>query len=307
MATLAEILNVISCGADAVLGTGSRGCKAALERVSAIWMLPAGTVLDSARDLDIAYVQELQATGKLIVLKGVQNWTDNTPDDVTEDLEGGTKLFVRGGKYEFEAGFINGLFFHSALTSLNSQGDYDAMFVDVSGNILGTKSLTGSLKGFTLGMVRSKKLTWGSDTAAQREGLMIQLLERIEVDKDWYFVQAEQLNFTPTSIDGVNEVEVQMSVPSAGTEITAKLVSKVGGKPFTGVPFASFLSTKNGVTSNPTAGDDTATGGTYVLTVPSFATNDVITLRLYDNSNNRAVIDLDNSLWKSNVDSETST
>ena len=210
MALLGDILNVISCGADAVLGTGSRGCKAALERVSAIWLMPTGTVFDSARTL----VQELQAEGKLIVLKGVQNWTDNTPDDVTEDLEGGTKLFVRGGKYEFEAAFINGMFFNSALNSLNSQSTYDALFVDVSGNVLGTKSVGGSLKGFTLGMLRAKKLTWGSDTAAQREGIMMQLLERIEVDQNWYFIQSEALDFTPTSVDGVNEIELDLSVPS---------------------------------------------------------------------------------------------
>ena len=304
--TLLDILNVISCGADAVLGTGSRGCKAALERVSAIWLLPTGTVLDGARTLDFDYAQELQAEGNLIVLKGVQSWADNTPDDVTEDLEGGTKLFVRGGKYEFEATFINGLFFHAALHSLNSQGNYDAIFVDVSGNILGTKAQNGSLKGFTVGMLRAKKLTWGSDTAAQREGIMMQLLERIEVDKNWYFIQSEQLgDFTPTSLDGVNEVDVDLSVPVAGTSITAKLTSRVGGKPFSGVAFNQFLSTLNGATSNPTAGDDSATAGTYVLTVPTIATNDVVTLRLYDNANNRSVIDLDNSLWKSNVSSET--
>lgn len=303
--TLAEILNVISCGADAVLGTGSRGCTAALERVSALWLLPTGTVLDSARTLDAAYVQELQAEGKLIVLKGVQSWTDNTPDDVTEDLEGGTKLFVRGGKYEFEASFINGFFFNEALNSLNSQGNYDAIFVDVAGNLLGTKSIDNSLKGFSLGMVRAKKLTWGSDTQAQREGLMIQLLERIEVDKDWYFIQSESLNFTPTSIDGVNEVAIDLSVPTAGTSITVKATARVGGKPFTGAAFGDFLVTKNGTTSNPTAGDDSVTAGTYVLTVPSFVANDVITVRLYNNSNNRSAVVIDSSLWKSNVDSET--
>jgi len=303
--TIAEILNVISCGVSGTLGTGSRGCKAAMERISSIWLLAAGTVLDSARTLDIEYVQELQAEGKLIVLKGVQNWGDNTPDDVVEELEGGTKLFVRGGKYEFEASFINGLFFHSALHSLNSQSAYDAIFVDVSGNILGTKSLTGGLKGFTLGMVRAKKLQWGSDTAAQREGLMMQLTERVEVDSDWYFIERGNLNFTPTSIDGVNEVELDLSVPSAGTSITVTAKMKVGGKPFTGIDYNDFLATKNGTTSNPTAGDDSVTTGTYVLTVPSLALNDVVTIRLYDNSENRAVITSDSALWKSNTDSET--
>lgn len=304
MATIAEILNLLECGADSVLGTGLRGCKAALERVSAIWLLPTGTELDSAEELDVDYIQELQAQGKIIILKGVQNWADNTPDDVVEELEGGTKLFVRGGKYEFQAQFINGLFFHAALHSLNSQGSYDAIFVDVSGNILGTKALSGNLKGFTCGMIRAQKLTWGSDTQAQREGLMFQLTERVELDKDWYFIQSKQLNFTPNSLDGVNEIELDLSVPSAGTSITATLKQKVGGSPFTGVPFASFLATKNAATSNPTAGDDSATPGTYVLTVPSFVADDVITLRLYDNSNNRNVITLDNALWKSNVDSE---
>lgn len=304
MATIGSILNVLQCGADSVLGTGLRGCKAALERVSAIWLLPTGTELDSAEELDADYIQSLQAQGKLIILKGVQNWADNTPDDVTEELEGGTKLFVRGAKYEFAASFINGLFFHAALNSLNSQGSYDAIFVDVSGNILGTKALSGQLKGFTLGMVRAQKLTWGSDTQAQRESLMMQMLERVELDKDWYFIQSDLLNFTPTSLDGVNEIDLDLSVPAAGTSITVKLKQKVGGSPFSGVPFGSFLATKNGATSNPTGGDDSVTPGTYVLTVPSFVADDVITVRLYDNSNNRNVITLDNALWKSNVDSE---
>ena len=305
MALLQDILNVISCGADAVLGTGSRGCKAALERVSSIWLLPTGVSLDGARTLDAEYVQELQAEGSLIVLKGVQSWTDNTPDDVTEDLEGGTKLFVRGGKYEFEASFINGMYFNEALNSLNSQGSYDAMFVDVAGNVLGTKSLAGDLKGFTVGMLRAKKLTWGSDTQAQREGIMMQLLERIEVDQNWYFIQSEQLDFSPTSIDGINQIDLDLSIPSAGTSITATLTTRVGGKPFTGAVFGDFLSTKAGATSNPTAGDDSTTAGTYVLTVPTFAADDIITLGLYDNANNRPSVEIDNALWKSNTDSET--
>lgn len=304
MATLLSILNLIACGADAVLGTGGRGCKAALERVSAIWLLPTGTVLDGTQVLDATYVQLLQAEGKLIVLRGVQSWADNTPDDVTEDLEGGTKLFVRGAKYEFEASFINGLDFNAALNTLSSQGSYDAIFVDVSGNIMGTKSLTGDLKGFTLGMVRSKKLTWGSDTAAQREGLMIQLLERVEVDKDFAFIQGDQLNFSPTSIDGVNQVDINLSAPVAGTSITATAKMRVGGKPFTGVAFGEWRSTLNGVTSNPTAGNESSPG-TYVLTVPTIATNDVVTLELYDVANNRSIVSIDSALWKSNTDSET--
>lgn len=305
MANLQDIKNLVECGAGASLGTGTRGCRPFFSKAVSAWLLPQGTLLDDDEELNLAYVQQLQAEGKLIVLNGIRNFTDNTPDDVTEELEDGTLTYIRGGKYQLSMDFINGMYFHKALHSLSSFGAYDVIFVDRVGSILGTKdNATGQLKGFTVGMMQGNKLTWGTDTTAQREGIMMQLLNRLELDRNYVFIDNKSLgDFDATSVEGVNQVDLSFTAAPAdsGTSVTVKAVRAQDGEPVTGLAFGDFLMTVDGVTSNPTADDSEATGaGIYVLTVPALATNEDIVLRLYDNSNNRAVISLASVLYKSN-------
>lgn len=305
MATLANILNLVACGAAAVLGTGTNGCRPFFKKVASVWLVPSGFVLDGAETLNLAYVQTLQAQGNLIILKGIENFTDNTPDNVTEEFESGIKKHVRKAKYEFLAQFSKGMYFNAALDYLNSDGSYDAVLVDIEGNILGTKSNSGSLKGFSLGMLQKQKLTWATDSTAQREGIAFQMTVPNEFDRDYVYVQNTQLDFNPENLDGVNEVVLNLSVPAtAATTLTVVASRKQDSGAFTGAAFGDFLVTKNGVTSNPTAATE-STAGTYVLTVGAVTTNDVITVRLYDNSNNRSIINLAATLYKSNTDSET--
>jgi hypothetical protein len=308
MATIANIINLVKCGAGAVLGTGTKGCKPFLKKVSAIWLTANGFKFDGSRDLDEDYIKELQAEGKLIVLKGVRTFTDNSQDDTIDELEDGTKQVARLGLYEFMLEFINGLYFNAALNSLSSYGNYDILFIDREGNILGTKASDGSLKGVTAGMIQSQRLMWATDSQAQRERLAFQLLERSEIDKDYVFIQREQLDFNPGQVDGINEVVLSYAVAPSDldTQLTIKAVTKQDGKAFTGADYSDFLVKVNGATNNPTAGDDSATAGTYVLTgISALATNDVVVSELYDNVNSRDVITLDTDLYKSDEISAT--
>lgn len=305
MANLSAIKNLVECGAGASLGTGTRGCKPFFAKAVSAWILPQGTLLDDNVALDLTYAQQLQAEGKLIVLNGVRNFADNTPDDVTEELEDGTKAYIRGGKYEFSMDFINGLHFHAAVHSLSSYGAYDIMLVDRNGNVLGTKDAsTGQLKGFTVGMMQGGKLTWGTDSTQQRESIMMQLLNRNELDRDYVFIDNSNLgDFDATALEGVNQVTLSFEAAPANldTTLTVKAVRAQDGAAVTGLAFGDFVLTVNGSTSNPTADDSEATGaGIYVLTISALATNDVLSLSLYDNANNRSVVTLANVLYKSN-------
>lgn len=303
MALLSTILNLVQCGLGAVLGTGTKGCRPFFKKVTAIWLTPAGFKFDGASTLDETYVKLLQAQGNLIVLKGIRTFTDNSADDAIETLEDGTEQVSSLGLYKFAVQFINGLYFHAALHSLNSFGNYDITFIDRDGNILGTKASDGSLKGFTVGMLQAAKLDFATDTTSQKEGLMMQLLERIELDSEYVFVQRKQLDFNPNLIDGINEIVLSfVNAPTnLDTDLTIKAVRKQDGGVFTGADYQNFTVTVDGVTSNPTAGDDSATPGTYVLTISALATNEVVTAQLYDVANNRAVITIDNELYQSDV------
>lgn len=303
MATLLTILNLVACGLGAVLGTGTKGCSPFFKKVSAIWLTPQGFVYDGASTFDSTYINQLQAEGNLIILKGIRTFTDNTPDDTIDELEDGTKQVARLGLYEFSVQFINGMYFHAALHSLNSYGNYDVTFVDIDGNILGTRAANGSLKGFTAGMVQGGKFQWATDSTAQREGLMCQLLERSEFDNDYVFIDNSQLDFAPQRLDGINEVVLEFGTnPVSGTSETVKATLKQGGAALTGLTFSDFLRTVDGATSNPTADDSEATGaGIYVLTVGATSGGETVVYNIYDNSNNREVIDVAGDLFKSNT------
>lgn len=302
MATIANILNLVECGLGAVLGTGTRGCRQFLDKAVSLWFVPDGFAFDPTETLDLDYIQQLQQEGKLIVLKGAKTFTDNSADDVIETLEDGTKQVITLGKYEFAMTFINGLAFHAALTSLNSFGSYNVLFVDRKGNILGTKSDNGSLKGFSLNMLQAMKLTFASDAAGQKEGIAFQLSTRDEFDTDYVFIQQLQLgSFKPQNLDGINEVVLSFNaIPAdASTTIVIKAKNKQNQLPFVGASDTQFLLTKNGATLAQT-GTETP-DGTYTFTVAANATNDVITARLYDSVANAGVIKIDTDLYKSNI------
>ena len=309
MATILNILNLVSCGLTASLGTGTKGCEAFFKKVSSLWLTPSGFVFDGTRTLDEEYIQELQAEGNLIVLKNIKTFTDNSEDDVLETLDDGTSQVARLGLYQFVMMFINGLYFQAALTSLNSFAQYDAIFVDKENNILGTKASNGSLKGFSLGMAQASRFSFATDTTGQKQGFTVQLTERSEVDSDYVYVQGSGLDFSPKKIDGVNEVNLEFaSAPADGeTSISVKATLRQDSSVLTGGDYEDFLLKVDNATSNPTAGDDSATPGTYVLTVSALATNEVLDLSLYDTANNREAIELDSSLFKSNTLSATVT
>jgi len=306
MATISQILNVVQCGAGTPLGTGAIGCNARIKKTASIWLTKKGFKYDSTKSLNDAYISELKASGKLIILKGIKTFEDNSTDDVIETLSDQTSSVASLGKYQFNVQFISGLHYQAALTSLRSFNAYDITFVDRDNNILATKANDGSLKGFTTNMVNPGRLKFPTDTeGVQKQSFAFQLSERDELDKNYIFVDNGSLEdgFSPKNIDGVNEVELNFTaVPvNAATSISVKATLKQDGSPFTGVLYSDFLIKKNGTSSNATAGGDSSTTGTFVLTVAAVATDDVLEISLYDNTNSRIGVVVDGEVYKSNT------
>ena len=306
MAAQNTIYNLVLCGLSAVLGTGTKGCKQFLKKATSLWFVPDGFEFDGAETFDETYIKLLQAQGNLIVLKGAKTFTDNSSEDIIETLEDGTKQVATLGMYEFALTFINGLAFHAALHSLNSFGSYNVLFVDRDGNVLGTKSSTGNLKGFSLNMLQGMKLSFPSDSVGQKEGIGFQMSTRRELDSDYIYISSDQLNgFQPELVDGINEVVLAYdSVPAdAATSIVVKATLKQNQNAFTGALTTDFLILKDGVTESQTVVE--APSGTYTFTVAALSTNEAIVTQLYDTVNTRAIIDLDSDLYKSNAEGTT--
>ena len=305
MAAISNIFNLVACGLTAVLGTGTKGCMQKIKKATSFWFVPAGFEFDGTQTLDKTYIQLLQAQGNLIILKGIKSFTPETADDVTETLPDGTEQVVTLGKYKFASTFINGMAFHAALHSLNSFGKYDVLFVDGDGNIFGSTGESGTLKGFSVGMLQGAPLMFPSDSEGQKEGIGFQLTERAEMDRDYGYVQQAQLGtYYPNKEDGINEVVLSFNaVPAdAGTTIVIDAKNKQNGQAWTGGLTGDFLIQRDGVTESQTVVE---ASGTYTFTVAALSANEVITVQLYDSSNSRAVILKDVDLYKSAVVTST--
>lgn len=304
MALLNTIYNLVECGANAVLGTGTKGCKQTLKKAFSLWLTPSGFKLDGTQTLNETYVQLLQAQGNLIILKGLTTFTDNSGEDIIETLEDGTELVATLGLYKFAVVFIKGLGFHAALHSLNSFGSYDMMFVDRDGNILGTKASDGSLKGFSVGMLQGSRLSFPSDATGQKEGIMFQLSNRAELDTNYVYVQQQQLgDYEPQNTDGINEVELTMAVPAdAATTIVVTAKSKNNQNAWIGGLTGDFQLKRDGVVESQSVVE--SPNGTYTFTVAAIAAAETWTAELYDTANTRSVILKDVDLYKSAIETQ---
>lgn len=303
MATTVDISNLVNCGVGVALGTGEKGCEAVLQAVTSLVLTPRGFKFSKTEDIttDSTYFKQLQAEGKLIVLKGIKEFTTNREANVTQTDADGTISVTRKGLYAFNVKFQKGFAFQAALSSLDSFGVYDISFIDQVGNILGTVAADGSFKGITTGMIDADGLDFATFSTKLMQGFTFQFLDTDEVNTDYFFISNKELSWKPERLDGVNEVVLSFTAVPAdlATSISVKAKLKTGGSAFTGAVFGDFNFKINGTTSNPTAGDDSATAGTYLLTVAALATNDVVTIDLYDNTNNREAIDIDGDLYKS--------
>ncbi len=312
MATISDILNVVQCASGDALGTGTKGRPMNLKKTASFWFTTKDFKFDSTRTLNNAYIEELKASGDLTIVKGIKTFEDNSSDDTIETLSDQTSSVASLGLYQFNVQFVNGIYFQAALTSLRSFGTRNVIFVDVENNIFGTKASDGSLKGFSTNMVNPGRLSFPTDSEGiQKQSLAFQLSERDEVDKNYIFIDECSLEdgFYPKTIDGVNEVVLSFaSVPTDGaTSISVKAILKQDGSAFTGANIGTtniqFLVTEGSSTSNIVTSVAEPSTGTYTLTVGTLATNDVLKVSLYDNTNSRIGIVLDSEVFKSNTDS----
>lgn len=274
-----ELLNVVNCDGQGVLGTGLAGCRVDRKRIVALGLLKKGYKF--TQDPDKAYMRELQQDGTLIMLQGVVTFVDNTPDDTIITREGsGLKKVAGKMPYEYVATFDNGVNFHKALTSLSSYEAYDIIFFDVENTMWLTVGKDGVPSGFTLGMFENGKYTGSNGTDAAAQSVSFQLEDRNEFDKyaSWY--TDSELDFTGSKLTGVNEVLVTVDPIVAGTSIvvSAYLLDKT--HPVEGLLFGDFKVTKNGVASNPTAAVYNSTTKKYTLTVATMASAAVIEVSL---------------------------
>lgn len=306
MASILDIINKGAGGTGVVLGLSNE--KQILKKLTSprsLWAFAPGASLTG--DL-LTDVRTLQKQGKLKILRGVNTTEENGDDDNIETLDDTTKQLTNKGKYAFMSSFTNGLDFNKAMASLSGFGSWNIAFVTSKGDLFGTTDAAGNFTGFDTGMLENGKLGFGTTSEGQKEYINFQFLDRDEVDSEFAFIDRQNLSYNPLKIEDITQSVVSyVNTPSdTDTTITVKVTTSDNATAVEGLDYTYFLRTSDAATENPTAGDDSVTAGTYVLTVAAISTGEVETIRLYDNANNRGIIeDPDGDLYQSNTATET--
>lgn len=288
-------INTINCGANGVLGTGLAGCRQDRKRVVALGLVQKGFVF--VEEITKAYMRELQVAGTLIMLQGVVSFEDSTADDnIITRAGSGIKVVAGKNPYEHTVTFDNGINFHKALTSLSGYGNYDLVLFDVEGAIFLTVNKSGSPKGFTMGMFENGKYIGANGTDASSQSILLQLIDRAEIDERMSWINASELDFSPSELTGVNEVLVTPNPIVAGTSIVVSAFLLDKTHPVEGLLFGNFAVTKNGAANNPTVAVYSSTTKKYTLTVGAMVATDVIEVSL-----NGIILTLADVLYKSNT------
>jgi len=273
-------INTVDCSASGILGTGLAGCRMDRKRVTALGLVTKGHkfTLEITKD----YLRDLQQAGTLIMLQGVVSFVDNTADDNIITREGsGIKVVAGKNPYEYTVTFDNGINFHKALTSLSSYQAYDLVLFDVENSMFFTVTKAGEPKGFTLGMFENGKYVGANGTDAASQTVMLQLIERSEIDERMSWIESNLLDFTYSELTGVNEVHVAVNpivALSTTIVVSAFLLDKT--HPVEGLLVGDFVVTRNGVVIVPSLVTYSSTTKLYTLTVTANTLADVVTVAL---------------------------
>lgn len=289
-------INTVNCGANGVLGTGLAGCRQDRKRVTALGLVQKGFVFASEITKD--YMRSLQQDGTLIMLQGVVSFEDSTADDnIITRAGSGIKVVAGKNPYEHTVTFDNGINFHKALTSLSGYGNYDLILFDVDNSMFFTVTKSGSAKGFTLGMFENGKYMGANGTDASSQTILLQLIERAEIDERMSWIESNELDFSYGELSGVNEVVVSVNpIVTLSTSIVVSAFLQDKTHPVEGLLVGDFSVIRNGVAITPSAVSYSPVTKKYTLTVTANTTADIVEVSL-----DSIVLTLADVLYKSNT------
>lgn len=289
-------INTVNCGANGVLGTGLAGCRQDRKRVTALGLVQKGFVFASEITKD--YMRSLQQDGTLIMLQGVVSFEDSTADDnIITRAGSGIKVVAGKNPYEHTVTFDNGINFHKALTSLSGYGNYDLILFDVDNSMFFTVTKSGSAKGFTLGMFENGKYMGANGTDASSQTILLQLIERAEIDERMSWIESNELDFSYGELSGVNEVVVSVNpIVTLSTSIVVSAFLQDKTHPVEGLLVGDFSVIRNGVAITPSAVSYSSVTKKYTLTVTANTTADIVEVSL-----DSIVLTLADVLYKSNT------
>lgn len=286
MKQLSAILYLVACGLDSLLGTGLKACSFDFRTPRVLILLEKGFTILPSETPNLAFFRGLQQKGKAIVLQGVVQFDNSTPDDeIGKRASTGKEYLTLKNPYKWKYTFDNGLYFYKACTALESNDRYDLIMLDDKGDMLLSSTVDGKGKGLDLGMLNSGAYMIGNDNM---NAISVQI-DRLDFDKKVSWITANNLDFGPSDLDGINDIILFAApVNSTATSIVVTTTLSDRSHFVDGLTLANFRVKKTiaGVTTviTPSAIASDASAKTYTFTVPASAIGTVYTVETFDST-----------------------
>ena len=286
MGLFGDIKNTLSCSL-ATLGTGTKNCAFEIKLVNGIYAVARGETIADADDFTKAYVQEKIQQGEWIPLIDAIGFLDESADDTIQTTQSGVEIKANLGRYKFTLEYKKGEYFNKAMSSLDSFGKFDIIFVDEAGNWLMTENASGVGKGFKAGMFSPLKTKLNDGSVATSKSLTFQLLDRAEWDDRLVWIDVSQSGFSPDEADGANDIVASFNVAPTNLDTTliVDFISTADtNTALAGLVDANILVTVDGLLDATTWVADALIAGRYTGTLAggALATNEIVIVQLWD-------------------------
>lgn len=241
-----------------------------------------GTILDQS-DLD-NLVRDINPKTRFYPTQNLKNITDERADDITEEFEDTSSVFIQEGARTFEGFIIKGdPVLLGNLQSWRCQTT-GVFFIDKSGNLIGDCSVDGFLNpvliqddSFSAGLVK------GTDTTKQKIRLRF-VISQLFSDNDLGMIEAQSITAALKGVSGLVDVIAEAATGIAVNEFTVQLNTKYGGKlsPIAaeGMELADFSMAEVTPTPGPivitSVTESTTTAGLYTFVFPAATSADVL-------------------------------
>lgn len=305
MKTLNLILNLISCSLSWLMGTGLKGCTFNIRTPKTLILVEKGFAILPTEIPNLSFFRNLQQRGKAIILNGVVDFADSTPDDdLGKRSATGKEYLTLKHPYKWKFTFDNGLNFYKALNYLESNERYDLILLDDKGDMLLASGRDGSAKGLDLGLLSNGKYMIGNENS---QSITVQI-DRLDFDKNVSWIPASELDFSPTDLDGVNDISLAIApLAVAGTSLIVTTLLGDKSHFVDGLILANFKVKKTtaGVTTTITPTGTAvadATAKTYTLTIPTATASTVYSVETFDSTLNvSTILTATGDLYRGNV------
>lgn len=293
--SIASIASKKSCsGANSDINTGKLGCLSLFGTPAHMIGFSTAHSIPAATEFNVAYLTPLVQKGTAVALIDASSFEDVSGEDSYSTNTKGIKRLNVKGLPEYRSMYEEGHEFYRELDKLEGYKNKNWIIGDTDGNWMLVKKSNGDFKGFTGGHTTpelTKRKTEGGD--AESKSLLVQFIDRLEWDRNYEILHAEDLDFTPQEVPVINGIEITFDAVPGDTDTEFDVTVVLASDRNTGVEgllVTDFVYQADGATVVPSAVVDNGSGS-YTLTVAAVNSGDVLTLDTWDSSlNTKAIV-----------------